>query len=114
MYRLAAGTAMLAHFGFVAFVVTGGFLAWAVPWVIWPHAFCVVWGAWVMGCSGRCPLTEVENWGRIGLGRHPLDEAGFVAHYLDGRLYPVPWSRRVQLAAFTLVLVSWLGLYLRR
>lgn len=113
MYRLVTGTAMLAHLGFVAFVVTGGFVAWVLPWVIWPHVVASVWAAWVMGCAGACPLTEAENWGRARLGLPPLTEAGFIAHYLDGRLYPVRWTAQVHVTAFAAVAVSWAGLLLR-
>ena len=103
---------MLIHFAFVAFVPLGGFGAWVVPGLVWPHALSVAWGIWVMGCNRQCPLTAAENWGRAGLGLPLLPEEGFIAHYIGGRLYPVSWERRVQVAALGAVAISYAGLAL--
>jgi len=113
MHRLAAGLAMLAHFAFVAFVPLGGFVAWVEGWVIWPHAAAVAWAAWVMGFGRPCPLTAAENWGRRGLGLPTLPEDGFMAHYLEGRLYPRRWTRGAMVLVFVAVAASWVGLALR-
>ena len=113
MHRLVLGLAFAAHVAFVAFVPLGGFVAWAEPWVIWPHVTSVAWAVWVLGFGRSCPLTVAENWGRRGLGLLPLPEDGFMAHYLEGRLYPHGWARGAMVVVFTAVAVSWAGLAVR-
>jgi Protein of Unknown function (DUF2784) len=44
-YQLLAELVMLLHFGFLAYVALGGFLAWRRPWLIVPHVGAAVWGA---------------------------------------------------------------------
>jgi hypothetical protein len=110
MHRLVALAAMVSHFGFIAFVVVGGFAAWWVPWLIWPHLGAVTWSAYVIARRRPCPLTALENWGRRGDGRPALPEDGFMAHYLDGRLYPRAWAKPMQALVFACVAVAWLGL----
>ena len=113
MFRLVLGLAFAAHVAFVAFVPLGGFVAWAEPWVIWPHVTSVAWAVWVLGFGRSCPLTVAENWGRRGLGLLPLPEDGFMAHYLEGRLYPHGWAWGALVVVFTAVAVSWAGLAVR-
>ncbi|GEP32280.1 hypothetical protein NSZ01_00480 [Nocardioides szechwanensis] len=113
MHRLVAAFAWTLHILFVAFAVLGGFLAWVLPWVVLPHLASALWGARMAIWRPRCPLSIVENWGRVGAGREGLHDEGFVAHYFEGRLYPKTWARRIELLVSTLVLGSWLGFALR-
>ena len=109
MHRLVLGLAFLAHIAFVAFVPLGGFAAWAERWLIWPHLAAVAWAVWVLGFGRSCPLTAAENWGRRGLGLRTLPEDGFMAHYLEGRVYPRGWTRVSMVVVFAAVAVSWIG-----
>jgi hypothetical protein len=113
VHRLVALSALVSHLVFVAFTVLGGFLAWLVPWVLIPHVASALWGARMMAWRRTCPLSVVENWGRRGSGRPRLKEGGFIAHYFEGRLYPVAWARRVEILVGTLVVGSWLGFTVR-
>lgn len=113
MHRLVLGLAFLAHIAFVAFVPLGGFAAWAERWVIWPHLAAVAWAVWVLGFGRSCPLTAAENWGRRGLGLRTLPEDGFMAHYLEGRVYPRGWTRVSMVVVFAAVAVSWIGFVVR-
>lgn len=113
MPRLVAAAAVVAHLAFLAFLLTGGFLAWWFPWVLVPHVGTALWGLWIVVCRRPCPLTTLENWGRVQSGRPLLDERGFIPHYLEGRVYPDSWARRVEVVAGVVVLVSWVGLALR-
>lgn len=114
MHRVVASLALVAHMVFVAFTIIGGFLAWFLPWVLLPHVASAIWGFRMARTKeGRCPLSRAENWGREGSGRESLHERGFIAHYFEGRVYPVSWSRRVPVIVGTLILGSWLGLSVR-
>ena len=113
MYRLVALTAFVTHVVFVAFTVLGGLLAWVAPWVLLPHLASAVWGARMVGFRRTCPLSVAENWARAGAGRPQLHERGWIAHYVEGRVYPLAWSRRVELGVGTLICGSWVGLAVR-
>ena len=113
MHRVVALTSMITHMIFVAFTVFGGFLAWLLPWVLLPHLASALWGARMVAWRRSCPLSRAEDWGRAGAGRPQLDERGFISHYFEGRLYPLAWSRRVELLVGTLVVGSWIGMGVR-
>lgn len=98
---------------FVGFTIIGGFLAWLAPWVLIPHAAAALWGGRMAVSRAKCPLSRLENWGRVGSGKPTLDPDGFIAHYFENRVYPARWARRVELIVGGLVLGSWLGLALR-
>ena len=112
-YRLLADLVMLAHFGFLAYVALGGFLAWWRPWSMVPHLAAATWGAVTATAGIPCPLTAWENalrrrGGELGLTR------GFIDTYLTGIVYPAQHLRTAQLLVATLVLVSWIGFVVRR
>jgi hypothetical protein len=54
-YRLLADTSMVAHLGFLAYVVVGGFLAWRWPRAIWPHVVLVRMGSVDRRIPSRLP-----------------------------------------------------------
>ena len=56
LYRALADAVMLVHFGFLAFLVFGGFVAWRFRWVSVPHAAAVVGH----GGSGTTRTTSRE------------------------------------------------------
>lgn len=110
--RIGQGVAALAwvlHVAFLGFLVLGGFLAWVWPPLLAVHLLVAAWGIWIVTTRRPCPLTTLENAGRRRAGRPPLTAAGFIPHYLEGRLYPLAWARRVEVAVGVVVLVSWLG-----
>jgi hypothetical protein len=112
-YRLLAAVIVVTHFAFVAYVVLGGFLAWRRAWAIVPHALAAAWGLLVVTLSLNCPLTAAENWSRERAGEGPL-AGGFIDRYLTGVVYPARYLHEVQALVAVLVLVSWIGLALRR
>jgi hypothetical protein len=101
-YGLAADGVMLLHFGFVLFVVGGGFLAWRWRSLAWVHVPSAVWGAAIEFGGWICPLTPLESYLRRRAG-----EAGaledFVAHYIAPLLYPADLTSSLQLALGALV-----------
>lgn len=113
LHRIVAASAVLTHMVFVAFTVIGGFVAWLAPWLLLPHVAAAVWGGRMAMTRAACPLSRLEDWGRNGAGRPALDRGGFVAHYFEGRVYPVRWARRVEVVVGSLIVGSWIGLALR-
>lgn len=113
MYRVLADVVVALHFGFLLFVVLGGFLAWRWSWVIWPHLVAAAWGAAIVAFGLNCPLTHLENWLRRRDGRPELT-TGFIDAYVEGVLYPERYVAQVQALAALVVLACWAGVLHRR
>ncbi|WP_202619071.1 DUF2784 domain-containing protein [Ornithinimicrobium cavernae] len=112
-YQAVAVGAGLAHLAFVVLVVLGGYLAWLQPWVLWLHLPALVWGMAGQVRPLPCPLTDLENWGRVRGGWARLPASGFIEYYLTGVVYPASWRSRMPFVVLAVVLPSWLGLVLR-
>jgi uncharacterized protein DUF2784 len=112
-YQLLAELVMLLHFGFLAYVALGGFLAWRWPWLVVPHVVAVVWGALNATVGIPCPLTAWEYAARRRAGELGLPR-GFIDTYLTGVVYPDEHLLTAQLLVATLVAVSWAGFLVRR
>lgn len=116
LYRIAADAIVVAHLGFVFFVVAGGFLAWKWRWIPWMHAPAAVWGALIEFRGWICPLTPLENQLRQAAGVAGY-EVGFIEHYIMPLLYPPGLNTSIQLSlgAFVVVLnVAVYTVYVRR
>jgi len=100
------------HFAYLAYVVLGGFLAWRWPRAIWPHLVALGWGILIVLGLVNCPLTWAENWGRRRAGEAPLP-TGFVDRYLENVIYPPRYVNEARAVVALIVLVSWVGAYLR-
>jgi hypothetical protein len=110
-YRLLADSVLIAHVGFVVFVVVGGVLFLRWKWAGWLHAPAVAWGIAVQLMNWSCPLTPLENHFR-GLGGQAGYSGGFVEHYLLSVLYPSGLTREMQIVLGLLVIVINLAIYL--
>jgi Protein of Unknown function (DUF2784) len=109
---LARGVAA-AHFGFLGYLVVGGFLARRRQRTIALHAVAAAWGTLIVAAPIKCPLTALQNALRVRGGLPPLD-TGFIQTYIAGRCYPADRERAAQLAAAAVVLASWAGLLRNR
>jgi len=98
-----------AHFAFLIYLPSGGFLALRWRRSIWLHLPVVLWGMGSVAIGLWCPLTAVERWARPRAGMAPLSSAGFIDHYITGAVYPAGAAGYVQASVFLVVLVSWLG-----
>ena len=111
LFRWLADLVLLAHFGFVAFVVLGGLPVLRWPKVAWIHLPAATWGVFVEYAGIVCPLTPLE----IAL-RHRGGEGGyadtFIAHYLTVVLYPAGLTRGVQIGFGTVALLLNVVVYL--
>lgn len=104
---------LVVHFGYLAFVVLGGFLAWRWPRVFWVHLAAAAWGLAVVGIPLTCPLTTAENWARRQAGQ-TQQTAGFIDRYIEGVLYPERYTLLLQVLVGATVVGSWVGAYLYR
>ena len=104
-WRILADAVVLAHFGFVAFVVAGGFLAWRWRLAALAHLPALAWGTWIELSGDICPLTPLENRLRALAGEAGYT-GGFVEHYVLPVLYPPGLTHHTQwvLAGVLLVL----------
>jgi hypothetical protein len=113
VYRVLADGVVAIHLGFIVFVALGGFLAWRWSRVLAVHAPVVVYAAAIVTVGFVCPLTPLEKW----LRRRAGDEGysgGFVDRYVEGVVYPDRLTRWAQGAVALAVVVSYVGLWLRR
>lgn len=111
-FQVLASTALAVHFAYLAYVVSGGFLAWRWPRTVWVHLVAAGWGLAVITVPLDCPLTALEDWARRRAGQGPLDR-GFIDRYIEGVLYPQRYVHVMQGLAVAVIAVSYLGIYRR-
>ena len=108
--RILADGVVLLHFGFILFVVFGGFLLLRRKWIAGLHLPAVLWAAAIEFRHGICPLTPLEQELRVAAG-----EAGysgsFIEHYLIPIIYPAGLDECLQYVLGTLVIVINLVIY---
>jgi hypothetical protein len=110
IYRVLADAVLIAHLGFVAWVVLGGLLVLRWPRLMWLHLPAVLWVAAIELIGFICPLTPLENWLRER-GGEATYEGDFIAHYITAILYPHGLTRAVQIALGMLALVPNVVIY---
>lgn len=104
---------LVVHFGYLGYVVLGGFLAWRWPRAVWPHLAAAAWGLAVVGIPLTCPLTTAEYWARRRAGQAG-ETTGFIDRYIEGVLYPERYTVALQVLVGVVVVGSWAGAYLYR
>jgi hypothetical protein len=99
-----------AHFAYLVYLPSGGFLALRWPRTTRLHVVSVCWGVLVVVLPVPCPLTTLENWARARTGMAPLPATGFVDRYVEGTLYPSGRTGIAQALAFGAAVASWVAL----
>ena len=112
-WSLVADLVVVVHLAFLAFVAVGGILAWRWPRLIWVHGAAVVWAVSILVVGQDCPLTDVQRYAERRAGK-PLDDRGFVDRYLEDALFPERWTTALRVLIGALVVVGWVGVWLRR
>lgn len=107
VYVAAVVFAAGAHFAYLIYLPSGGFLALRWPRTIVLHVPTVVWGAGVVALRFPCPLTWLEQWARRRAGMAQLPEDGFVDRYVAGVFYPANRTGLAQALAFSAAAISW-------
>jgi hypothetical protein len=99
-----ADVVVVAHLGFVVFVVLGGLAVLRWPRLAWVHLPAAAWGVLIEFAGWICPLTPLENALRQAGGGSGYG-GGFIDHYVAGALYPAGLTRGLQVAlgAFALL-----------
>ena len=100
---------MVIHFGYLVYLVVGGFLAWRCPRAIYPHLVAVGWAVGIVLVGIPCPLTGIEGWLRSEAGGF-----GFIDRYLEGVVYPEEFTTVLRVAVAVLVAVAYRGWFRRR
>lgn len=103
-YRFLADFVLLAHLGFILFVVFGALLVLRWPRLLPVHLLAAAWGFGIEVLGGVCPLTHVENRMRLLAGDSGYS-GGFIDHYLLPLIYPGEMTRGLQLMLAAGVLV---------
>lgn len=111
-YRLLADVVLVVHFGYLVYLVLGGFVAWRWPRAFWPHLVAVVWGVAVVAFSIACPLTGWENALRSAAGEATY-AGSFIDRYIGGVVYPQDQLEQARWLVVVCVAVSWLGVWWR-
>jgi hypothetical protein len=104
-YRVAADLVALAHFGFILFVVTGGFLILWKSVLLPVHLPVALYAVAIEIVGWTCPLTPLENRFRTLAGESGY-EGGFIDHYFRLILYPADWERIRLLLGIGVVLLN--------
>jgi Protein of Unknown function (DUF2784) len=102
-----------AHFAYLLYLPSGGFLALRWPRSIWLHVPTVAWGLGVVVLGWPCPLTELERWARARAGMDPLPTSGFIGRYVEGVFYPANRTGTAQALAFAAAGLSWVAFALK-
>lgn len=107
LYIIVVLLAVAAHFAFLIYLPSGGFLALRWPRTIWVHVLTVAWGVGSVVAHVPCPLTALERWARERAGMGRLSQDGFIDNYVNGVMYPQGDTGLAQALAFCAVVVSW-------
>jgi hypothetical protein len=111
-YQRLADLVVVLHALFVLFVLFGGLLVLRRPRLAWIHVPCALWGVLIEFAGWYCPLTPLEVALRERGGAAGY-VGGFIAHYLEGVLYPAGLTPKLQVWFGTLALVLNLAIYWR-
>jgi hypothetical protein len=107
---VTADLVVLTHFGFILFVIFGGFLALKWRKFIWLHLPAVVWGILIELSGWICPLTTLEN----KLRQNNTDgtyATSFIEHYIIPVIYPEGLTRDIQIILGMVVIAINLIIY---
>ena len=106
IYRIAADLVVLIHFGFILFVMAGGFFV--IKWhkISFLHIPAVIWGILIEFTGWICPLTPLENKFRQAGGEAGFS-GGFIDKYIVSLIYPDELTRGVQiLLGFAVIVIN--------
>jgi len=109
VYRVLADTVVFLHFAFIAFVVTGPYLARLWRPVVWVHLPALAWAVGIVAVGYECPLTALENHFRRLAGER-IYPGGFVDHYIENVIYPQRYTPLVLTLAATVIAAGYAGL----
>jgi len=107
-WRVLAGAVAGVHYGYVGYMVSGGFIAWRWPKTIWLHIVAVIWAVLIITVKIPCPLTALQNNFREKAGERPLSDS-FINTYIRGTFYPTDQQNLARALTGLVIIVSWVG-----
>jgi protein-S-isoprenylcysteine O-methyltransferase Ste14 len=107
---IAADVVVVVHAVFVAFLLSGGFLAWWWPGAAAVHVLALVASAGIYLGGFDCPLTNLEKHLRT-LAGEAVYQDGFIAHYLVRPVYAGGMTAALGLGLLALVVGTTLVAY---
>ncbi len=110
LFRGFADLVLVIHFGFIVFVLLGGFLVFRWRWVFWFHVSAVLWAVLLEFGGWMCPLTYLENWLRLSGGEANVS-GGVIEPYLLPLVYPGNLTPLMQAQLGSIVAALNLGIY---
>ncbi|MEU4196647.1 DUF2784 domain-containing protein [Kribbella sp. NPDC026611] len=113
IWRALADLVMIVHGALLLFFLIGGFLAWRWPKLIWVHLAIVVWNLLIVVLDFGCPVTASEKY-FLRRGGETVYEAGYIHHYLEGKLWPEGSTPVAEKVGFALVLIGYAGFFVAR
>ena len=108
VYQWLALAVIVLHFGYLAYLVAGGYLAWRWPRTFALHLMAVMWGALIIVTEVTCPLTFLQNTLRVRAGQPELD-VSFIDTYVGGVFFPADQEVAARVVVALVIAVSWLG-----
>lgn len=105
---------VVAHFAYLVYLPSGGFMALRWRRTFWLHLPAVCWGLGVVTMDLPCPLTALEQRARTLAGMDPLPTTGFVDRYVAGVFFPANRTGVAQSLAFVAAMASWVALAMQR
>jgi len=108
MWGWLADAVVLLHYGYLGYLVSGGFIAWRWPRSIVGHVAAAVWAVLIVVTKVPCPLTSLQNYLRERAGQQPLS-GSFVEIYVRGTLFPADRIGVAQALVAVIVVMSWIG-----
>jgi hypothetical protein len=112
LYARAADLTAIVHAAFIVFVLTGGFLAWRWPRLVWVHLPAVAVTAVIFLLGADCPLTDLERHFRREAGQRVYRD-GFVAHYLLPMVPDTVRTVGVPVFVVAVTVAAYVGYYAR-
>lgn len=109
VYRVLADAVVVLHFAFIAFVVTGPYLARLWRPVVWLHLPALAWAVGIVAVGYECPLTALENHFRRLAGER-VYPGGFVDHYIENVIYPQRYTPLVLTLAAMVIAAGYASL----
>jgi hypothetical protein len=107
---LAADAVVAVHAVFIAFLLSGGFLAWWWPRAAAVHVLALVASAGIYLGGFDCPLTNLEKHLRT-LAGEAVYQDGFIAHYVVRPVYAGGMTAALGLGLMALVVGTTLVAY---
>lgn len=110
LWQTLADLVIVLHFGFIVFVLFGGFLTIWWRWIPWIHLPAVLWATALEFAGWICPLTPLENRLRQAGGDAGYS-GGFLEQYALPIIYPSGLTQEVQFILGFVVVLTTLGTY---